>query len=221
MADLGSFLNKLSNILNKIRNDQELCKCEDLQLVGDYNIDLLQFRRHNLTGQYVDMLLGNGLLPIITQPTRVFGRSATIIDHINTSYKGHSYKAGILLSCLSDHFPIFYIRNCNIKQPCSKYAMKRKINDETILGYKSLLESASWETVLNENRPSNAYNLFFEHIDNSYDMAFPMIRVKNAVNRIPSNPWMTQGLIQSRKHKEKLGVKKLRNPTDNKNFQTI
>ena len=110
LADLKRFLDVLSNILNKIHNDPVLNKFEDLQLVGDYNMDLLQYRSHNLTSQYVDLLLNQSLLPIITQPTRVFGRSATIIDHINTSYKSPNFKTGVLLVCLSDHFPIFYVR---------------------------------------------------------------------------------------------------------------
>ena len=131
LADLKSFLEKLGDILNKIYNDPELKKCEDIQLIGDFNMDLLQYKTHNLTGQYVDMLLGNGLLPLITQPTRVFGRSATIIDHISSSYRTDLYRTGILLSCLSDHFPIFYVRNCNFKKilQTNKYIDIRKINN--------------------------------------------------------------------------------------------
>ena len=221
LANLKNFLNKLSDILCKIRNDPELNKCDDVQLIGDYNMDLLQYKSHNLTGQYVDILLGNGLLPIITQPTRVFGSSATIIDHINVSHKSDHYRTGILLSYLSDHFPIFYTRDCSRKRQNTGYITARKMNNETIQGYKSLLESATWETVLNENRPLNAYNSFFEHIDGSFDLAFPVVQVKHNISKIPLNPWMTRGLLQSRKHKDKLGVKKLRNPTDSniRNFK--
>lgn len=215
LADLNGFLNKLSDILDKIRNDPEFNKCEDVQLMGDYNLDLLQYSSHNLTGQYVDILLGNGLLPIITQPTRVFGRSATIIDHVSTSHKSNQYKAGILLSCISDHFPIFYTRDSITIRPNNRNHSVRKINTETTLAFASLLESATWETILTENRPEHAYRLFYEHVDNSFDLAFPISQVKNNVNRIPLSPWMTQGLLQSRKHKDKLGTKKLKNPTDN------
>ena len=221
LANLQNFLNKLSGILDKIRNDPELSKCEDIQLIGDYNMDLLQYKSHNLTGQYVDTLLSNGLLPIITHPTRVFGRSATIIDHINTSHKTDQYRAGILLTYHSDHFPVFYIKDCIRKRQNNGYLTTRKINDETIRGYRALLESASWDTILNENRPLNAYSLFFEHIDSSFDLAFPLIQIRNNISKIPLNPWMTRGLLLSRKHKDKLGVKKLRNPTDYniKNFK--
>ena len=200
-ADLKKFLEKLDEILNKIRSDPGFNKCEDVQLIGDYNIDLLQYKSHNLTGQYVDMLLNNGLLPVITQPTRVFGRSATIIDHISTFYKNNQYKTGILLSCISDHFPIFYTRDFKVKRPNKKHQCVRKINEETTIGFKSLLESASWGTTLSENRPQHAYSLFFEHVDEAFDLAFPIIQVKNNLNKSPLNPWMTPGLLQSRKHK--------------------
>ena len=90
----------------------------------------------------------------------------------------------------------------------------RKINDATLTSFKSLLESAQWDAIHRENRPSYAYDLFFEYLDGSFDMAFPVIDVKPNIIACPLNPWMTPGLLRSRKHKEKLGSKKLRNPTD-------
>ena len=44
-------------------------------------------------------------------------------------------------------------------------------------------------------------------------MVFPVIDVKPNRKAYPLNPWMTQGILRSRKHKDKLGSKKLKNPT--------
>ena len=213
-ADLAKFLDKLAEIFAVIDTRPDLCRCEDVQLLGDFNIDLLKYKTHSLTGRYVDTLLGHGYLPLITQPTRVFGRSATLIGHISSTYKNNHYNAGILLTQLSDHMAVFNIRHMDFRKPKTKYIKVRKINGDTISSFKSLLETVQWDAVHRENRPSHAYNLFFENLDGAYDIAFPIVEVKPNSSAYPLNHWMTSGILKSRKYKEKLGVKKLRNPTE-------
>ena len=212
-ANLRKFIETLDEILTKINNDPELRKCEDIQIMGDLNIDLLQYKTHSLTGQYVNMLFNHGHIPLITQPTRIFGRSATIIDHISTSFKFEHYKAGILLTYISDHFPIFNIRQDKVTASANRTLKVRKISSNSTETFKSVLETAAWESVTSENRPNRAYELFFEKLDNAFDMVFPLVVVKTNVHVCPLNPWMTQGLLKSRRHKEKLSVLRIRKPT--------
>ena len=53
-------------------------------------------------------------------------------------------------------------------------------------------------------RPKQAINNFSEILDGSVNKNFPDTLIK--VNKInsPLNPWMTPGLLTSRKHKERL-----------------
>ena len=212
-ANLRLFLEKLEEILCKIESDPVLSKCEDVQLVGDFNIDLLNYKHHSLTGQYADSLLAHGHMPLITQPTRIFGRSATIIDHITTTYRFDRYKAGILLSYISDHMPTFYVRQTPIKSKVSRTIKKRKINENTTPAFKTLLESVPWNIVTEENRPKQAFEKFFERLDVCGDMAFPIVEQKISKRVCPLKPWMTSGLLKSRRQKEKLAAKKMRCPT--------
>ena len=212
-ANLRLFLEKLEEILCKIESDPVLSKCEDVQLVGDFNIDLLNYKHHSLTGQYADSLLAHGHMPLITQPTRIFGRSATIIDHITTTYRFDRYKAGILLSYISDHMPTFYVRQTPIKSKLSRTIKKRKINENTTPAFKTLLESVPWNIVTEENRPKQAFEKFFERLDVCGDMVFPIVEQKISKRVCPLKPWMTSGLLKSRRQKEKLAAKKMRCPT--------
>lgn len=50
-------------------------------------------------------------------------------------------------------------------------------------------------------------------MDSSFEMAFPEVKIKPNKRIIPINPWMTPGLLRSRKRKETLALKKLRRPT--------
>ena len=61
---------------------------------------MLNFETHGLTNDYINYLFYNSFLLMITLPTRIKHKSATLIDNI--------YNSGIIISSLSDHFPVFY-----------------------------------------------------------------------------------------------------------------
>ena len=96
LADINRATDIHSSILNKIRTEYRNCK---VVLLGDFNIDLLQSTRHNLSNQYLESLLSGGFLPIITYPTRVHKQSATLIDHIFTNAQSNTFETGII-TCL-------------------------------------------------------------------------------------------------------------------------
>lgn len=50
----------------KIHTNPELKKADDIQILGDFNIDLLQHQIHNHTMTYLDTLLSYKQLPLIT-----------------------------------------------------------------------------------------------------------------------------------------------------------
>ena len=56
--------------------------------------------------------------------------------------------------------------------------------------------------------------MFFETIGRCVESAFPEINVQTNKKISPLNPWMTNALMTSRKRKQKLASKKIRNPTD-------
>lgn len=185
-----------------------------MELLGDTNIDLLKHKQHGDTTRYLETLLDHGQLPLITLPTRVGHTSATLIDHISSSQQTDRYDTGILISSLSDHLPVFYIKHCDAPRPAPQYSTSRKINSTTIPKFESLLQSSNWDTVLNENRPEYAFSTFFTKMSNFVNTAFPETKKKISKKFTPQNPWMSQALMVSRKRKEKLFALKLRKPTN-------
>ena len=59
-------------------------------------------------------------MPIITHPTRIASRTATLLDFISISNPTPDYTAGIITSPISDHFPVFYIETFKIDPPTPK-----------------------------------------------------------------------------------------------------
>ena len=100
-------------------------------------------------------------MPVITLPTRVKQQFATLIDHIWTNKVTTSYRSGIILSSLSDHFPVVYFEEGKQQKIQLPDNIKRKIDSNTIPAFCNLLKSTSWSDVLSEHDPKIAFTIFY------------------------------------------------------------
>ena len=76
--DLNDFnTNYLNNLLDKVSKEQK-----SVFLLGDFNINLLNYHDHNPTNEFLDSLTSNSLVPYILQPTRLISHSKTLIDNM-------------------------------------------------------------------------------------------------------------------------------------------
>ena len=76
-------------------------------VLGDININFLNYNNDNHTSDFLDMLLDLGFMPLITKARRITDHTSTLIDHIYTNMPGKTITAGICLADVSDHLPIF------------------------------------------------------------------------------------------------------------------
>ena len=94
-------------------------------LMGDYNINLLNVELHGPTSDFNDIMYSNGLIPLITRPTRVIESTATLIDNIYTN-RLNSQHGGAIQGIISQIsliiIPFFtLITTLNTKRLISKY----------------------------------------------------------------------------------------------------
>ena len=61
------------------------------------------------TNNFVDALLTNSILPMITQSNRYGAQSATLIDNVITNKYLGQHLSGILVNDFSNHFQIFLV----------------------------------------------------------------------------------------------------------------
>ena len=111
-TDLSLFNSKIADLLEKNKLENKLC-----YLMGDYNINLLNYETDELTANFVDIVYSYAFVPLINRPTRVSKYSATLIDNILTNNHNALVQCcqGILVIDIdiSDHFPIIHINpNC-------------------------------------------------------------------------------------------------------------
>ena len=63
--------------LDKISEEQK-----QIFLLGDFNINLLNYNEHQPTNEFLDSLAPNSIIPYILQPTRLTSYSKTLTDNI-------------------------------------------------------------------------------------------------------------------------------------------
>ena len=193
-------------------------------IAGDTNLNLTDYETNIKVKSYLNLLFQKNFISVINEPTRVSRSNATIIDHINTNHFLNNYMhSGIITADISDHFPIFLISKYLMLDSSNEPILitKREINDKSIAYFKTLLSIVDWKHVLNENSPNNAYNEFLKKILGGLcNEAFPKQKIK--IKRKSFNsPWMTKGLVQSSKKKQRLYEKflKNRNPEKELNYK--
>ena len=87
--------------LNKIKKENNL-----IYLMGDYNINLLNYGKHSETNEFVDILHAGSFISLTNRPTRVQKDSATLIDDIISNNHSRLYQTfqGLIYTDISDHF---------------------------------------------------------------------------------------------------------------------
>lgn len=205
-TDMKLFNNKMSELLDKIKSDGKLA-----YIMGDYNINIIN-SEHIETLNFIDMMFEYGFIPCINKPTRVTSKSATLIDNIftNNYCSFDSAINGILYTDVSDHFPIFHIDVLSSVDNGPKYVQKRDFNKIAIEKFNNLIAEVDWNDVMSSDDTKNAYSLFHRKFSCLYDECFPLRYVKLGYK--DRKPWLSEGLKTSIKHKNKLFMKKNKNP---------
>ena len=172
-ADIDIFTKSVFDINNIICNENK-----EAILLGDFNMDLLKFESHHKSNLLLENMLSQGYLPVITKPTRVTPTTATLIDHIYTNISSPSYKSGILINDVADHFGTFISVSKKVPAPSTKYIKFRSYKPENILAFKQLLGNCDFTTVINHQSANDAYNTFLQLYQAAFDISFPEKIVK-------------------------------------------
>ena len=76
-------------------------------VLGDFNIDLLKYGKHNPTNEFPDLPSSHMFLPYILHPTRIHGQSRTLINNIFSNQYNKQAISDNLKLTISDHLPQF------------------------------------------------------------------------------------------------------------------
>ena len=164
-------------------------------ILGDVNISLLNCSSHSESSDYLDLMYTNTFIPLINRPTRVTSTSASLIDHIFTNNLSPDiFKfQGILITDITDHYPIFQIAQLPHKvNPDNLFYFKRKMTEQNFDNFKNSVATYDWSKIEQINLCSKAFSEFHSAMTHLFDTSFPISKIKITYkNRIP---WLSEPL---------------------------
>ena len=90
-------------------------------LVGDFNINLLNYSDPQPINKFLDSLASNSFISYILQPTRITSHSKTLMDNILSDIIYHEVISGNITATISDHlFQFLFARNVVSKNSFQK-----------------------------------------------------------------------------------------------------
>ena len=57
-------------------------KQKSILLLGDFDVNLLNYNEHNQINEFLDFLASNSFIPVILQPNRITSHCNTLMDDI-------------------------------------------------------------------------------------------------------------------------------------------
>ena len=133
-------------------------------IVGDLNINSLDYESNEPVKKFFNLVFQNGFLPLIQRATRVTKTTATAIDHIITDaiFK-NKMTSGIIKTDITDHFSLFTIlEKYNKNSPEKTKIMKRDFTEENIHTFEFLFKNIDWNRFLPLDSPNLAYDNFLK-----------------------------------------------------------
>ena len=186
----------LNELLDKLYKEHKT-----IFLLGDFNINLLNYDIDPPTNEFLDSLSSNYFLPNILQNSRVTTNSKTLIDNIFSNMAVPNIISGNLTASISDHLPQFlvvpniffntsYPKSNNYEKDWSRFDQ-----ENFVLDYFSV----EWDNVLISPKTNieKSYKTFLEKFESLLDTYAPL--KKNSKNKLKfkDKPWITPGLQKS------------------------
>ena len=202
------FLEKFESVVSGIKNNNSI-------ITGDFNYNLFNIQYHEDTGNYYNIMTSNSFRTIITKPTRITDNSSTLIDHIWINDMSQSnIESKIVLTDITDHLPIFYIKRAESKAQGYTKVSYRPLTENNIAKFKDKIQNlnavlSSHTTNPNNGAEDRATN-YFDHLGKIYNECFPM-KTKKIHNKTLSKPWINQELQRLIRKKNRLFGRKLKN----------
>ena len=198
-TDLKAFSDAMHDLLNAIKRENKI-----FYLMGDYNINLLNYGKHNETNEFVDMMHAHSFISLINRPTRVNQQSATLIDNIFTNKHDdlvNTFQC-LIYTDISDHYPIIHMDYSMKGSTPDSHITRRNLSQRNRLQFYNEISAMDWDLIYQEIDTQEAFSAFHRVLLKVYNKHFPKqkVDIKYSTRKL----WPTQGLKDAIRTKNKL-----------------
>ena len=212
--DMEHFLEEFSSLLSHFEN-----RNKEVIICGDFNIDLLRVGDNMTVSNFWGLLQSHSYIPKITLPTRFSDNRASLIDNIFCRVSGDfssNASTGVLTKKISDHQPYFIsLNNLGLQKPSSRLIKFVKFDKTSVEKLKHEIQKFEFENEFDTTETADLNSNYgkFHHILTSLkDKYLPLKTMKFNKHRHRKEKWITRGIINSIRFRDKLHLK-LRNTT--------
>ena len=211
------FLKNYKELVHKLKSTNS-----EVILGMDHNLDFLKSHLHKNTKNFINYNLDNDLFPVITCPTRIIHRAATLTDNILLESRlTGQLTSKIIIDDISDHLPCVTV----IENLLPSKAFKRTITSRDIRPKN--LESLSADLTesiptLNPNLDVNTqFHDFHTLLQSRIQKHCPINTRTISKRNFRKEPWLTNGLLISSHKQQVLYQASLRKNSPNSSTTNI
>ena len=175
---------------------------KDLFLVGDFNINVLDYEKNAKVKSFVNIAFQNSIIPVNNKPTRVTRTNSTVINHILTNaFLNKQIKMEIIKTEISDHFPIFLITDPTTSSEIKNnrtLIYEKAINAATKENFKNIFARKTLDFLKEIDNLNESYSKLLYGFSLLYEKSFPKLEIKIKQKNLIS-PWINKGIKQKQK----------------------
>ena len=176
-------------------------------IMGDFNLNLLNCQDNSTSQDFLNLMLSNSFIPLTRKPTRISDTASTLIDNIFVNNSFSDITSGIIVSDVSDHFPIYALMSqFNIrKKNCSHNTGFRNMSNTNLNKLRERLKSTNWSAIYNQRDVQSSFENFLYLLTSCYNSTIPLQQcTRSSRKKVPKQPWVNKSLLRSINRKNRL-----------------
>ena len=192
------------NHLSKLSSDKLLF------IMGDFNVNLLDFASHTPTSNFVNNFFSHSLLPCSNHPTRVSEHRASIIDNIYTNATNANIVSDNILMQITDHFPQFMVLKkthvSHSKSESLKYDYSKFLDDTFLKDFNQI----DFNYVENSDLDINSkFDRFLKDLNTLTNNHAPIKRLSRKEKKLKDKLWINKRILKMMRIRDRI-LQKLR-----------
>lgn len=208
----GSSINDFTKQFSDFLLTKNIIQNKEICIFGDININLLHKDKDKSINNYLNEIQSFGITNLIDVPTRVTNQGGTLIDHFYFSNPQRVQNAQVLLSDISDHFPLYVkLKNCNLtkthintKTQFHQDYSKININKLSIDASNIFNKFQIYKIINSKDSIDSKFECLLEKVKEISDKNIPTRKLSKSKLKLKSKPWITKGILKSIRYKNKL-----------------